>query len=62
MQNILTELQGVLERNVGGRGSILESGKGVFYTPQRSDWLWRPPNLISYKYREFTPGDKTADA
>jgi hypothetical protein len=56
MQNIMAGLQRVIERNLDDRGSILENDMELLYTPQRSDWLWRPLNLICYEYRGLIPG------
>jgi hypothetical protein len=35
---------------LGGRGSISDTGKKLFCTPQCPDWLWFPPKLV---YEEF---------
>jgi hypothetical protein len=34
-----------------GRDSIPGTGKRFFSIPQRTDWLWGPPNLLSDGYR-----------
>jgi hypothetical protein len=44
-----------------GRGSIPRSGKRFFSSPQRPDWLWGSPSLLSNGYRRLS-GDKTAGA
>jgi hypothetical protein len=38
-----------------GLGSIPGRSKRDFFTPQRPDRLWAPPNLLSDGYRGFFP-------
>jgi hypothetical protein len=38
-----------------GRGSIPDTGKTLFSSPQRPDRLWGPPSLLSNGYRRFFP-------
>jgi hypothetical protein len=37
------------------RGSIRDRGKRSFSAPQRPDWLWGQPSLLSNGYRGLSP-------
>jgi hypothetical protein len=39
----------------GGLGVRVLVGSRIFFSPRRSDRLWRPPSLLSNRYRGFYP-------
>jgi hypothetical protein len=46
---------------LNGWGSILDRGKRFFSIPQRPDWLWGAPSLLSNWHRGPFPGGKAAE-